>query len=229
MPSQSRQTSILVQNLHGLPVFPDQPMKAPHTPPPPRQLRILLVQDQTDLHPVDVDVLRTTLADGSAHTVEVTQADIGLADRILAWQPDMIIIASESAARDTVEHVCVATHDAPRPIVLFTDNDDAARIRSALAAGITAYIVDGMRPERVKSVLDVAYTRFELEQALRAELDATRLQLTERKLVERAKGRLMSTLGLSEDQAYQRLRKLAMERGIKLGEAARRVLDVMGS
>ncbi len=202
-------------------------MKQPHSPAPPRQLRILLVQDPHDTSTVNIDILRAALAADGFGMVEVTDADMGLSDRILAWKPDMLIIASESAARDTVEHVCVATQDAPRPIVLFTDNDDAARIRSALSAGITAYIVDGLRSERVKSVLDVAYARFEIDQQLRAELDATRLKLTERKLVERAKGLLMSEMGLSEDQAYHRLRKLAMERNLKLVEVAQRVIDVM--
>ena len=105
----------------------------------------------------------------------VIDADLRLPDVIAASQPDLVIIASESAARDTIEHVCVSTQHAPRPIVLFTDNDDAQRIKAALSAGITAYIVDGLRAERVKTVLDVAYARFELDQQLRAELDATKL------------------------------------------------------
>ncbi|MFX7945843.1 hypothetical protein ABTK43_19245, partial [Acinetobacter baumannii] len=88
--------------------------------------------------------------------VGLADADLTLPDRIAQAQPDMVIVASESAARDTIEHVCVATQHAPRPIVQFTDNDDAARINSAFAAGITAYIVDGIKPTRVKAVLDVA-------------------------------------------------------------------------
>lgn len=193
-----------------------------------RTLRILLVRDPLDADPLNVDTIRAGLAAAGFSDVETVDADLALPDAIAARQPDLIIIASESAARDTVEHVCVSTQHAPRPIVLFTDNDDAERIKSALTAGITAYIVDGLRAERVKTVLDVAYARFQLDQALRAELDATRLKLTERKLVERAKGLLMQARGLSEDEAYRRLRTMAMERGIKLVDAAQRVLDVMG-
>ena len=121
----------------------------------------------------------------------------------------------------------MATQHAPRPIVLFTDNDDAARIKAAFAAGITAYIVDGIKPTRVKAVLDVAYARFEHERELRAELDNAKTQLAERKVLERAKGLLMKQMNLSEDDAFKRLRKMAMDRNIKLVEAAQRVIDVM--
>ncbi|ALD89540.1 response regulator with antiterminator output [Cupriavidus gilardii CR3] len=186
------------------------------------------MRDPLDADPLNVDTIRAGLAAAGFGEVETVDADLALPDVIAARQPDLIIIASESAARDTVEHVCVSTQHAPRPIVLFTDNDDAERIKAALTAGITAYIVDGLRAERVKTVLDVAYARFQLDQALRAELDATRLKLTERKLVERAKGLLMQARGLSEDDAYKRLRTMAMERGIKLVDAAQRVIDVMG-
>lgn len=192
-----------------------------------RPLRILLVRDPLDADPLNVETIRNGLGTAGFTDIETTDAGLRLPDVIAARQPDLIIIASESAARDTVEHVCVSTQHAPRPIVLFTDNDDSERIKAALSAGITAYIVDGLRAERVKTVLDVAYARFQLDQALRAELDATRLKLAERKVVERAKGLLMKERSLTEDEAYKRLRNMAMERGIKLVEAAQRVIDVM--
>ena len=201
---------------------------APAAAPPARTLRILLVCDPLDATPLNVDTIRAGLATAGFTDVETVEAGVSLSDAIAARQPDLIIIASESAARDTIEHVCVSTQHAPRPIVLFTDNDDAGRIKTALSAGITAYIVDGLRAERVKTVLDVAYARFELDQQLRAELKATQLKLSERKIVERAKGLLMEARHLSEDEAYKRLRSMAMERGIKLVDAAQRVIDVMG-
>jgi len=192
-----------------------------------RTLRILLVRDPHDADPLNVETIRTGLVSAGFSDIRTVEADLHLPDVISACQPDLIIIASESAARDTVEHVCVSTQHAPRPIVLFTDNDDAQRIKAALSAGITAYIVDGLRADRVKTVLDVAYARFELDQQLRAELDATRLKLAERKVVERAKGLLMQARGMSEEEAYKRLRSMAMERGLKLVDAAQRVIDVM--
>jgi len=192
-----------------------------------RTLRILLVRDPHDADPLNVETIRSGLAQAGFTEVQMVDADLRLPDVITAQQPDLVIIASESAARDTIEHVCVSTQHAPRPIVLFTDNDDSARIKAALTAGITAYIVDGLRAERVKTVLDVAYARFELDQQLRAELDATKLKLAERKVVERAKGLLMEARGIGEDEAYKRLRSMAMERGIKLVDAGQRVIDVM--
>ncbi len=191
-------------------------------------LRILLVRDPLDANPLNVETIRSGLVSAGFAEIQIVDADLHLPDVITATQPDMLIIASESAARDTIEHVCVSTQHAPRPIVLFTDNDDSQRIKAALTAGITAYIVDGLRAERVKTVLDVAYARFELDQQLRAELDATKLKLAERKVVERAKGLLMQARGISEDEAYKRLRSMAMERGLKLVDAAQRVIDVMG-
>jgi response regulator NasT len=185
------------------------------------------VRDPHDASPLNVETIRAGLVSAGFAEIEIVDADLRLPDVITASQPDLVIIASESAARDTIEHVCVSTQHAPRPIVLFTDNDDSQRIKAALSAGITAYIVDGLRAERVKTVLDVAYARFELDQQLRAELDATRLKLAERKVVERAKGLLMQARGISEDEAYKRLRSMAMERGHKLVEAAQRVIDVM--
>lgn len=204
---------------------PPTPTSAPATG---RVLRILLVRDPLDADPLNVETIRSGLVNAGFGEIQIVDADLRLPDVISATQPDMLIIASESAARDTIEHVCVSTQHAPRPIVLFTDNDDSQRIRAALSAGITAYIVDGLRAERVKTVLDVAYARFELDQQLRAELDATRLKLAERKVVERAKGLLMQARGLSEEDAYKRLRSMAMERGLKLVDAAQRVIDVMG-
>ncbi|BDB22977.1 ANTAR domain-containing protein [Cupriavidus sp. P-10] len=206
------------------------PPPSPSTPAPAagRTLRILLVRDPLDANPLNVETIRNGLLSAGFSEIQIVDADLHLPDVITATQPDMLIIASESAARDTIEHVCVSTQHAPRPIVLFTDNDDSQRIKAALSVGITAYIVDGLRAERVKTVLDVAYARFELDQQLRAELDATRLKLAERKVVERAKGLLMQARGISEDEAYKRLRSMAMERGLKLVDAAQRVIDVMG-
>ncbi|GLC90921.1 response regulator [Cupriavidus sp. TA19] len=206
------------------------PPPSPSTPAPAagRTLRILLVRDPLDANPLNVETIRNGLLSAGFSEIQIVDADLHLPDVITATQPDMLIIASESAARDTIEHVCVSTQHAPRPIVLFTDNDDSQRIKAALSVGITAYIVDGLRAERVKTVLDVAYARFELDQQLRAELDATRLKLAERKVVERAKGLLMQARGISEDEAYKRLRSMAMERGLKLVDAAQRVIDVIG-
>ncbi|CAM2140304.1 two-component system, response regulator / RNA-binding antiterminator [Pararobbsia alpina] len=207
----------------------------PPPPPPPVQppespagtpLRILLVRDPFNSHDEDVEAIRSGLAEAGYELVSVADADVDLPERIEASQPDMLIIESEAAARDVLEHVCFSTRNAPRPIVLFTDNNDSERMRTAFAAGITAYIVDGLTAERVKPVLDVALARFGFEQQLRGELASARNQLVERKVIERAKGLLIKQFGITEDEAYHRLRRLAMDKKLRLADAAQRIIDI---
>jgi response regulator NasT len=170
--------------------------------------------------------LRIGLLESGYDIVASLPADVFLPQRIAQLQPDLIIVDSESDARDVLEHIVVATHDAPRPIVLFTDDRDPSSVEAAMAAGVSAYIVAGLQPERVKAVLDVALARFKRERKLLEELSDTRQKLAERKVIERAKGLLMARQRLSEDQAYQKLRSMAMNKKLKLAEIAQRILDV---
>lgn len=153
-------------------------------------------------------------------------ADMHLPAQIAALQPDMIIIDAESDARDVLEHIVVATRDERRPIVLFTESDDTQSMAAAMAAGVSAYIVAGLQADRIKPVLNVALARFKEEQKLRGELSDTRHKLAERKVIERAKGLLMARHGIAEEQAYQKLRSMAMNKNLKLADVAQRLLDV---
>lgn len=170
--------------------------------------------------------LRIGLLESGYDLVASLPADVFLPERIAQLQPDLIIVDSELDARDILEHIVIATRDERRPIVLFTEDDAPASMDAAMAAGVSAYIVAGLRPERVKPVLDVALARFRREQKLLDELSDTRQKLAERKLVDRAKGLLMTRYQLSEEQAYQRLRSMAMNKNMKLAEIAQRILDV---
>ena len=149
-----------------------------------------------------------------------------MADRISQLQPDLIIVDAESEARDALEHVVFATRDARRPIVLFTDDNDTTHVRDAVAVGVSAYIVDGLSSTRIRPILDVAMARFEYEQRLRLERDDARSALQERTVVDRAKALLMERQGLSEKEAFSKLRKAAMDKGLKIGEVAQRMLDM---
>ena len=171
--------------------------------------------------------LRIGLLEGGCNIVAVLPADMFLPDRIAQIQPDLIIVDAESQARDTLEHVVMATRDERRPIVLFTDDSDTTHMKDAIAAGVTAYVVAGLATERVKPVLDVAMARFQVEEGLRRELADVRHQLSVRKLIERAKGLLMKRHGLCEDEAYARLRKAAMDKGLKLADLAQRMIDAL--
>lgn len=169
--------------------------------------------------------LRIGLLESGYNIVAVLPPDMFMPERLAQIQPDLIIVDAESQARDTLEHVVMATRDARRPIVLFTDDEDTSHVRDAIAAGVTAYVVAGLAPARVKPVLDVAMARFQVEESMRRELADARSQLEERKTIERAKGLLMQRQGLSEHDAYARLRRTAMNKGLKIAELAQRMLD----
>lgn len=203
---------------------------------PATALRIVIVAPET-LSPDPADPqaafeaersrsLRIGMLENGYNIVAVLPADVYLPDRLAQIGPDMIIVDAESQARDTLEHVVIATRDARRPIVLFTNDDDTSHVRDAIAAGVTAYVVAGLAAERVKPVLEVAMARFQHEEAMRRELADVRLQLSERKTVDRAKGILMQRHALSEDEAYTRLRKTAMDKGMKIADVAQRIIDV---
>ena len=169
--------------------------------------------------------LRIGLLENGYNIIAVLPADAFLDQRLAQLQPDMIIVDAESEARDALEHVVMATRQARRPIVLFTNDNDTRHVRDAVAAGVSAYIVAGLSPERIRPILDVAMARFEHEQGLRSELASAKTELHDRKVIERAKGLLMQRQNLDEPAAYAKLRKAAMDKGLRLGEVAQRMLD----
>jgi two-component system, response regulator / RNA-binding antiterminator len=203
---------------------------------PAQSLRIVVVAPES-LSPDETDALaveqaersrqlRIGLLESGYNLIAVLPADGFLELRLQQMQPDMVIVDAESDARDALEHVVVATRDARRPIVLFTNDNDTTHVKDAVAAGVSAYIVAGLAPERIKPILDVAMARFEHEQGLRQEIALAKGELQERKIVDRAKGLLMQRQNLNEHEAYERLRKTAMDKGLRIGEVAQRILDV---
>ena len=171
--------------------------------------------------------LRIGLLENNFNLIATLPADVFLSERLAQLQPDMIIVDAESEARDALEHVVMATRAARRPIVMFTNDEDTTHVKDAVAAGVSAYIVAGLAPQRIRPILDVAMARFQHEQALRAELADAKTELQDRKTIDRAKGVLMQRQGLSEQAAYEKLRKTAMDKGLKLGEVARRMLEMV--
>ena len=170
--------------------------------------------------------LRIGLLQAGYNIMAVIPGDLFMSERIAQLQPDMIIIDAESDSRDVLEHMVLATRDAPRPIVLFTEDGCQSNMAAAMEAGVSAYVVAGLQSDRIKPVLDVAMARFNADQRLRSELSDTKAKLAERKTIERAKGLLMERHHLSENDAYQKLRKQAMEKNLRLVDLAQRVLDV---
>lgn len=190
----------------------------------------LVVTDPDDDHALSQAersrALRIGLLEHGFNLIATLPADVFLADRIAQLQPDLIIVDAESEARDALEHVVFATRDARRPIVMFTDDSDTSHVKDAVAVGVSAYIVDGLASSRIKPILEVAMARFEYEERLRQERDQARSDLQDRTVIDRAKALLMKHQGLSEDQAFAKLRKVAMDKGLKLGEVAQKTLDM---
>lgn len=168
--------------------------------------------------------LRIGLLEAGYNILAALPPDVNLAEQIAHLQPDVIIVDAQSDA--ALKRVVAATADARRPIVCFTEDGDREKMHAAIEAGVSAYVVAGLSAERVKAVLDVALARFEVDQKLRHELSETKMKLAERKVIERAKGLLMERHHCSEDEAYRKLRRLAMDKNLKLSELAQRMLDV---
>lgn len=184
-------------------------------------LRVLLIDDGAHR----VDLIQQELARQGCDVVGVIEQATLIHDCVVRLQPDVVIVDSESPTRDTMENLATLNAQMPRPVVMFSEDAGDDPLRRALKAGVSAYVVAGLRPERLAPVLQVAIARFEQDLALRRELDRAQAQLTARKRVDKAKGVLMNELGLDEDAAYKRLRRLAMDRGEPLAAVAERVIE----
>jgi response regulator NasT len=189
---------------------------------PPVPLRIMLVDD-SESRSLELRLMLTKL--GYDVVAEVFNAR-ELYARVSECAPDVIVIDTESPSRDTLEHVALLSEKHPRPIVMFSADRTGESIRAATGAGVSAYIVDGLSAGRVEPIIAAAVARFEAFQAMRHELAQAQTRLSDRKLVERAKGVLMKARKLDEEQAYAALRRMAMERSITIGEVAKRLLAV---
>lgn len=189
-------------------------------------LSVLIVTDADAETSDDAIAISTALTDAGHLVLGVRAGNASLPEAMARLRPDVVVVKTDSAVRDVLEHIVMATRDQRRPIVMFTDDADRPTMRSALGAGVSAYVVKGLRPERVQAVLDVAVERFAGEEALREALTAARSELADRKTVDRAKRLLMARQRLSEPDAHRFLQDLAMKKGIRLREAAERVIDV---
>jgi response regulator NasT len=184
-------------------------------------LRVLLIDDGAHR----ISLIRDELTRQGHLVVGVVDSALLIHDCVLRLQPDVVIVDSESPTRDTLENLATVSSSCPRPVVVFSEDASQAPMQQALRAGVSAYVIAGLQASRLMPVLQVAIARFEQDFALRGQLDDAQTQLAERKLIERAKGILMDDVGLSEEQAYRHLRKLAMDRGQRLGQVAERVID----
>ena len=182
--------------------------------------RVMLVDDQ----PARAAILERALIDNGYMVVARLPSAAGLLAQVGHLNPDVIIVDMDSPDRDTLEHMALLQRDLPRPVVMFAGNEDEEIMARAINAGVSAYVVDGLQPARVRAIVNVAITRFREYQALRDELEKTRGQLADRRLIDKAKSVLMRKRQLTEEQAYQMLRRMAMDRGQRLVDVSKNLL-----
>lgn len=188
------------------------------------RLSIIVVERDRDRALQIVDALR---AEGD-HDVVVISEETGLARRIAAHSPNVVLIDLANPSRDELEELAMASGPLERPVAMFVDTTEDGLAKAAIDAGISAYVVDGLRPERVKPVLEAAIARFHLFARMRTELDTAKRALEERKVIDRAKGVLMKSKNLDEDAAYALLRKTAMDQGRKVVDIAQALVTAAG-
>jgi response regulator NasT len=187
----------------------------------PSDLKILVI----DENPIRRAILDSGLREAGFQNVTLLPHTKGLLDQIYIIDPDVVVIDLENPSRDILEQMFQVSRIVKRPIAMFVDQSDRATIEAAIEAGVSAYIVDGLKKERVRPILDMTISRFRAFDALRAELESTKIQLKERKLIERAKGLLMKSKGLDEEDAYRLLRRTAMNQNRRIGEVAESLIS----
>jgi len=185
-------------------------------------MKVMLVDEDPD-RAADV---RAALVACGCEVISLLATPLEIYDAVKTMSPDVIIIDTESPSRDSLESLAFVSRDRPHPIVMFSGDRSSDTIREAIRAGVSAYVVDGLSEERLQPILQVAVARFAAEQGLKQELADAKIRLADRKDIERAKGILMKQRELTEEEAFQMLRKFAMDRGIKMADAAARVIDM---
>jgi response regulator NasT len=183
-------------------------------------LKIVIVDESTIRAAILEEGLREA---GFTQVVRIAEMNNLLA-RVYAVDPDVILIDLENPSRDVLEQMFQVSRAVRRPIAMFVDQSDTASIQASVDAGVSAYIVDGLKKERIKHILDMCVSRFNAFSRLQTELDVAKSALEERKVIDRAKGILMKAKNLNEEAAYALLRKTAMNENKKIAEIAQSVL-----
>jgi response regulator NasT len=189
-----------------------------------KSLTVLVI----DENHIRASIIEAGLREAGHEQVTVVHDVAGIARRIAEIEPDVIVIDLENPNRDMLENMFQLSRVVKRPIAMFVDRSDQASIEAAVDAGVSAYVVDGLRQERVKPILDMAISRFNAFSRMARELEEARSELEDRKVIDRAKGILMRSRGLSEDAAYALLRKTAMNQNRKISEIAQSLVTAAG-
>jgi len=179
-------------------------------------LRVLVI----DENQIRAAIIKSGLIEAGYSHVTVIHELMGMARHIELSAPDVIVIDLENPNRDLLETVFTLSRSVKRPIAMFVDKSDEGSIEAAVDAGVSAYVIDGLRKERVKPIMDLAISRFKAFSRLERELEDVRHQLEDRKVIEAAKGIIMKTKDVSEEEAYRILRNTAMNQNQRIYEIA---------
>lgn len=185
-----------------------------------QHVKILIVDES----PIRCAILEDGLREAGFTDVEHIAETHNLLKRVYAIDPDVILIDLENPSRDELEQMFIVSRAVRRPVAMFVDQADAASIQASVDAGVSAYVVDGLKKERIKSILDLCVSRFNAFAKLQSELERARSDLEERKTIDRAKGILMSAKKLSEGEAYKLMRNAAMRESKKISEIAQSIV-----
>ncbi|MBB4123555.1 MULTISPECIES: ANTAR domain-containing response regulator [Martelella] len=183
-------------------------------------LAILVIDENA----IRAAIIRDGLLKAGHHNVTVVEELVGVARTIERLSPDVIVIDIENPNRDMLESLFVLSRTVKKPIAMFVDRSDAETIHAAVEAGVSAYVVDGLKQERVKPILDMAISRFNAFSRMAQELEAAKSQLENRKVVDRAKALLMKSRGMDEEKAYALLRRTAMDQNRKIVDVAQSLI-----
>jgi two-component system, response regulator / RNA-binding antiterminator len=183
-------------------------------------LKIVIVDES----PIRAAILEEGLREAGFMAVERLSDMNNLLMRIHAIDPDVILIDLENPSRDTLEQMFQVSRVVRRPVAMFVDQSDTASIQASVDAGVSAYIVDGLKKERIKSILDLCISRFNAFSKLQSELERAKTDLEDRKTLDRAKGILMKSKGLTEDEAYRLMRSAAMREKKKIADIAAAII-----
>lgn len=189
----------------------------------PARLKIAVVEKDQDRSRMIVD----GLAAAGDFEITVLGDETTITRRLAQLDPDVVLIDIANPSRDTLEALSIASGAAERPVAMFVDRSDDDTTRAAIEAGLSAYVVDGLSPRRIKPVLDAAIARFKMFSQMRSELEAVKSALAERKTIDRAKGLLMQARGIPEDEAYALLRRTAMDQGRKVVDVAQALVTTV--
>ncbi|WP_386682662.1 ANTAR domain-containing response regulator [Loktanella sp. R86503] len=189
-----------------------------------RRLKITIVESD----PSRAALIEQSLLRAGEYALTTVTDMTRLTDSIAAHNPDIVLIDLDNPSRDALEALTLASAPLERPVALFVDQSDADLTRLAIEAGVSAYVVDGLRADRLKPIIDAAVARFTMFRQMRTELATTKRALEERKVIDRAKGLLMKAKGIDEDAAYNLLRRAAMDQGRKVIDVAEALVSTAG-